>query len=287
MLSALASYAKSWLPPSAEDRRIQDPETPATLGLPNEVLMRVFSNLGDRKDVAACRLVCRDFKELSSPYLITRVILAKRVDTVSKFYDILEHPYFRKHVTELLYDASCYDLNLAGDPQAYADARNWNQRITKDGCDLEARYSAYVDLWDRIQDFSPAEELEDPIGEYLETPDEEDGAHTSVWLKTYHDYKQRYEYQARMQTTAMLSCAVKHAFEKLPRLRHVVFGDFRNLARYSEGYIECCERLFRDTFESHGLSMRNSRRLPEEENEDWLDLLPLLGVIGAHSHANV
>ena len=52
------------------------------LTLPPERLARIFS-LTDQADINECRLVCRKFKELGSPYLITRVVSAKRLKDIS------------------------------------------------------------------------------------------------------------------------------------------------------------------------------------------------------------
>ncbi|KAK4497450.1 hypothetical protein PRZ48_011901 [Zasmidium cellare] len=252
MLSALTTYAKSWIPTtgsSEAERTMKDSETPAALGLPNEVLMRIFSLLPKRQDVAACRLVCRDFKELSSPFLITRIVVAKRLDTMEKFYDVMEHPYFRKHVTELIYDASWYDHMLARDPMAYADARMSEQREERLS-DVKAQTRQYVDLWDRaLRGFTttarPRELLEDM----------DDNSELSWKMVTYHDYSMRCGHQLRMLSTGMPSYAIKAAFHNFPRLRHVVFGDYRNIAKDEESYSECCARLFGDTLEPYGLNV--------------------------------
>lgn len=90
--------------------------------LPNEIWDRIFSLLTSRKDVSACRLTCRSFKDLGSPYLITTVCFALRMDTLNKLYDIIEHPFFREYVTELVYDTSEYDSRCE-DMDAYCHAR--------------------------------------------------------------------------------------------------------------------------------------------------------------------
>lgn len=71
--------------------------------LPPELLDRIFYFLREhRKDVSSCRLVCKVFKECSSPYLITRVVFAKRLKEIERLQDVLDHPYFSKYVTELM-----------------------------------------------------------------------------------------------------------------------------------------------------------------------------------------
>ena len=84
--------------------------------LPAELLDRIFSFLADTPAaIAASRLTCRDVHSLSSPYLITSVVFAKRLPVFSRIVAILRYPYFRCHVTELIYDASAYSDEIAND----------------------------------------------------------------------------------------------------------------------------------------------------------------------------
>ena len=73
--------------------------------LPPELLIRVFDFLSyDRPhvDIANSRLVSKRFHALSSPFLITTAVIANRLDTLQKLRELLEHPYFSKHVTRLV-----------------------------------------------------------------------------------------------------------------------------------------------------------------------------------------
>lgn len=46
--------------------------------LPPELWTRIFSLMADRRDdIGACRLVSRAFRDLSSPFLMTSVVLSK------------------------------------------------------------------------------------------------------------------------------------------------------------------------------------------------------------------
>ncbi|USW59337.1 Putative F-box domain-containing protein [Septoria linicola] len=90
--------------------------------LPVELLSRVFSYLDDKADVKSSRLVSRGFREQSSPFLITQVVYAARVGSVARLLDVIEHPYFSKHVTQRLPDSSYYDKDTANDPETYGEA---------------------------------------------------------------------------------------------------------------------------------------------------------------------
>jgi hypothetical protein len=82
--------------------------------LPPELLTRIFAFVSyDRPhiDIANIRLASRQFYDLSSPFLLDTVVIANRLDTLQKTSEILDHPYFSKHVTRLVWDASFYDMN--------------------------------------------------------------------------------------------------------------------------------------------------------------------------------
>lgn len=44
------------------------------------------------------------------------------------------------------------------------------------------------------------------------------------------------------------------ALSRLPKLRWIVFTDFRELAREGESYVDVCERIFGNGLEPRGLS---------------------------------
>jgi hypothetical protein len=89
--------------------------------LPPELWSRIFHYLSNcRADIGRCRLVCRTLHAVGSEFLIPRVVLAKRSDSLQRVWDVLEHRVFRLHVTELVYDASSYLRTVATDCSAYA-----------------------------------------------------------------------------------------------------------------------------------------------------------------------
>ena len=69
----------------------------------------MFELLRDTKsDIANSRLVRRSPEKRSSAFLITRTVYGRRLKDLEKLYQVLEYPYLREHMTELLYDASRY-----------------------------------------------------------------------------------------------------------------------------------------------------------------------------------
>ncbi|KAK0927200.1 hypothetical protein LTR29_017690, partial [Friedmanniomyces endolithicus] len=78
--------------------------------LPPELLARIFSYVFAEfpNDIAACRLVNRSFKQNGSRFLLSRVVFALRLKAITKLREVLKHPYFRFHVTELVCDGSSY-----------------------------------------------------------------------------------------------------------------------------------------------------------------------------------
>lgn len=89
--------------------------------LPPELWARIFSFTSScRADIASCRLVSRSFYIISSEYFITKAVVAKRSGSLQRLWDVLEHPVLRRHVTELIYDASHYNQTIASDTNVYA-----------------------------------------------------------------------------------------------------------------------------------------------------------------------
>lgn len=105
-----------------------DPETHVEMtsfisALSSELLDRIFAFLSeDKQAIAACRLVCRLFKDSSSQYLITRVVFARRLKTIARLNEIVAHEYFHKYVKELVCDLSYYCENRATDWDTYVQA---------------------------------------------------------------------------------------------------------------------------------------------------------------------
>ena len=86
--------------------------TQGILDLPAEVLNHIMSLLPTTEpchDIASCRLVCSQFRVISSPYLITRVVFAKRFREIEKLQWVVNHPYFSNTVTEFVYDVSTFE----------------------------------------------------------------------------------------------------------------------------------------------------------------------------------
>jgi hypothetical protein len=95
-------------------------ETPFSK-LPPELSTVIFdlATVNCRPNAANCRLVCQDFHVLSSPFLIRTIVIAERFDALGKAREILLHPYFSKHVTHLLWDASHYQESIATNYYTY------------------------------------------------------------------------------------------------------------------------------------------------------------------------
>ena len=150
--------------------------------LSNEMFDRIFSFLSDDKQaIGACRLACRSFKELSSPYLITRVVFARRLKTIARLNEIVEHDYFHKYVTELICDVSYYCERRATDwdtycqeclnaPQLLRDAE-WTQRKLEEQT-----------IWSEIEQLR--DDRADTTSARVRSPScDRDGEHDGVWSR--------------------------------------------------------------------------------------------------------
>lgn len=75
--------------------------------LPAEILAKIFEyHTDDRKQIGSCRLVSHTFKTASSPFLITKLVFAKRLREIAKAIELASHPYFSYFITEIVYDLS-------------------------------------------------------------------------------------------------------------------------------------------------------------------------------------
>ena len=217
------------------------------LSLPSEILDNIFSTLShEQQTIATCRLVCSSFKELSSPYLITRVVFARRLKTLSKLREVVDHPYFHKYITELVYDASSYEQRIANwmtyvhacsQADQHLEDPEWLQRKNNDDAEFLA-----LTRWDESYD---ADGSEDEVGAQF-TSRQEDwyrmGCH-----KSFPDYGRLCDMQDRLDSSGFLSQLLVYVLKKLPALRIVRYSDFRGLARRKESYKQCCRRLFGNT----------------------------------------
>jgi hypothetical protein len=83
-------------------------------GLPEELANQIFGFVTGERSLASpnCCLVSRDFFILRSPYLVTTAVVALRKKTLRKLQEVMDHPYFRKHVTHLVWDISAFEDRL-------------------------------------------------------------------------------------------------------------------------------------------------------------------------------
>ena len=148
--------------------------------LSNEMLDRIFSFLSeDKQAISACRLVCRSFKELSSPYLITRVVFARRLKTIARLNEIVEHDYFHKHVTELICDVSYYCENRATDWDTYYRECLNAPQLLRDA-EWARRKEEEQIIWSEIEQLRA--DRADTTSACVRSPKcDRDGEHDGVW----------------------------------------------------------------------------------------------------------
>ena len=80
--------------------------------------------------------------------------------------------------------------------------------------------------------------------------------HRSAW----NDYGCCLQDGEFTQRTGLPFCYLHSAFQKLPKLRHFEFTDFRALSRNREAFVELCKRLFGETL--------SPELLPDDEQGD-------------------
>lgn len=219
--------------------------------LPPEILGRIFSFL-EQQDVSSCRLVCDAFHRISSPYLITTVVFARRLKTITRLKEIVAHPYFHKYVTELVYDASSYNEDVANDWQAYVDACEQEPRHLIDA-EWAARKREDAKLWRGVRPYeSQVEDYESysAATDDRQYRDEEEYCDRVYGLgchRSFPDYHRLYVAQRKIDSHGMPRRTLRDALEQLPQVRRVVFADWRSLARSGESFDDCAHRLFGNT----------------------------------------
>lgn len=209
--------------------------------LPPELLAKIFSYLTNQQDVSACRLTSTAFQELSSPFLITRIVFAKRLTALTRLLEVVEHPYFRKHVTELLYDASWYDFNKADNWFHYVEAceRAPRQLEDKEWASRKLQDEIALSRIQRTLCLRATSDEDDAFGDDSDERPYQLGCH-----KSFVDYRQLYQNQTHLNTTEEI---LQKVFASLPKLKKVLITDWRGLALPGESYDNCAHRLFGNT----------------------------------------
>ncbi|KAK5119288.1 hypothetical protein LTR85_007644 [Meristemomyces frigidus] len=248
--------------------------TSITETLPPELLSRVFFFLsGDQQHIAASRLVCHTFKELSSPFLITRA-----------------HPYFRRYVSELIWDASVSDkseydsleeyvLSCQLAPRRFRDSKRRDaeqrrlaqcKRLEELSCDDADRWTG-APLAGVCGDRLPAAITPNPLHSDIVDEDDEgpdidmDRAERLGLIDAYQIYRERWRSQKQIEDSALMKTTLAHAFAKLPKLQRLTFADYRVLATGDESFDDCCRRLFGNVLQplSLGIDFGNPAPFPE------------------------
>lgn len=228
--------------------------------LPPELLTRVFDFLScDRPhvDIANSRLVCRRFYALSSPFLIDTVVIADRQDTLDRLQEVLDHPYFSKHVTRLVWDASRYVHGPAEALPMYqreCEKSPWRSSTITAYCALHGKDVAELALLqDAVSVVRPGRRQHQAARAALAkfVDDIEGGIDSGRRSKikelfeiAFHEYRRRFNAQLEIVALNLASKALHAVFDKLPKLRHVFYTDFRALARSGESLRGLCDRLF-------------------------------------------
>ena len=229
--------------------------------LPSELISRIFLDLAldSPSDIATCRLVSRRFKEHSSSFLLPCVVFSRQLGALTKLSEVLCHPYFQRHVTHLIYDASEY---------AESTAMDWYQYV--EDCGKAPRDLEYSEQTGYMRRNILAKEKLGRFGNGdASTPDPGDdesdlnspppendlegvaesnvqsssayllGCHTTFGCYVQSQVDQQWIRNERIDLNILAA-----AFTQFPRLRSVTFTDYRGLAREGESYDTCCRRLF-------------------------------------------
>ena len=237
--------------------------------LPAELNTRILDfAFGERsRDVASCRLASQDLLALCSPYLIRTAVVARRDKARQKLAQVIRHPYFSKHVTHLLWDASEFNRETADSDDRYnrafveephlktyfvtchrEEVSNRDERVDCiKGHEGEPGNAEWNALLKASRDFAPSIHESHLAG----LSQEEELDISGDCLKFYRVGRTRgkQQYTACLQTQDTLGrnqrafvLAIKH----FKSLENVSFSDFRTLAYSDESYADLCRRMFGD-----------------------------------------
>lgn len=223
--------------------------------LPRELQERVFCFLvNEKKAIENCRLTCSAFKEASSPFLITKVVFSKRLKAITRLQEVMEHPYFHKHITELVYDASWYDGGAAESWTEYVEACSRAPREFQNSlwaARLERDEAFFQNIWRRVatllatQDQGPFDA--DDAADAWFNNEEEVQAYRLGCHESFTDYHMLSRAEERIQYANLGRLIIGDAFVKLPKLKTVLITDWRGLVKEGESYSACASRLFGNT----------------------------------------
>jgi hypothetical protein len=237
--------------------------------LPAELNTKIFDlAFGLRsRDVASCRLASQNMLTLCSPYLIRTAVVARRDKARKKLIEVMRHPYFNKHVTHLLWDASEYDKETAESERCYNTAVLESPQLKRH---LVTRFQGTLSNRDERAEYIRDREDCSRVSQWDALLRSGLGIHSPIyesrvaWLsleKKLDTSGNILKYYGRGQTLGMkqyADClrtqetlnsnrpAFRVAITAFKALEHVSFSDFRTLAYSEESYVELCQRLFGD-----------------------------------------
>lgn len=245
--------------------------------LPPELLARIFEYLSeDRHDISSSRLVSKAFKDISSPYLITEVVFAKRLPEIAKLHEVALHPYFSRYVTNLVYDLSYWKFNEVemNDPtemmeyiaaceeaeeldirhfldeewarRVQAESEFYSKMVTNKGEPSEGDAKTFLDQYKL--DLSKAQI--DSQSQALDNLNDVGGDSFRMGCyQSFPKYKRHAQIHEGLTDKGEYLRTLDRVVQKLPKLRSITFTDYRGLARRDETYMELCTRLFGNMLE--------------------------------------
>ncbi|KAF2166771.1 hypothetical protein M409DRAFT_22825 [Zasmidium cellare ATCC 36951] len=222
--------------------------------IPFEVWTSTFYCLSDRRvGIANCRLTCRAFNTASSQFLITRVVVAKRSESLQQTVDVLEHPFFRQHVTELVYDGTYYLFRRANNIHKYWRSRDVPRKLRKGAPEFE---ETWTQLSGRVSKGMSA--LGSHYARYPSNLSLPLGYHSS-----FIEYSKRWLDQEHIRHRTLPLAVLQMCLSQLPKLRTVTYTDYLYLALGNEAYEALRTRLFGSVAPPRGIDLSCEKDMVE------------------------
>lgn len=165
----------------------------------------------------------------------------------------IENEGIRNGVVELVYDASAYEEICALSFDVYQGDCSQHERNLRYAQSTPPE-ERYVALLSRAGMSSSALREEQWRHSQVELEEEPFDFDDVVVSRGYANYVERFKDQTRIVEDRFHVSTLNIIFQRFPRLRRIVFTDFRALALHGEGYNDLCDRLFGLSMEHSGLA---------------------------------
>jgi hypothetical protein len=185
----------------------------------------------------------------------------------------MDHDFFSKHVTHVVWDVSQFQRELAYNIREYGDVwmaspGSWNTPELQKSWRQDRVSLAKMLRYEPREEPGPlpGDECLEWADEVSQFSDEDDYEHARN-IVGFADYHHRYNIQRCIRDRKLIWRYFLFATNRLPNLRHIEYTDSRVLSLQGESYQDLCQRLFGQTLHPQHLC-HNSVETERAEQDD-------------------